>query len=147
MRGQWDTVSVVMCWSDVSTAIIYYVDLCIPDMFVNHVALSFSPFITYRSIGSVPVCRRILTRALPSWMINQYQQWSWQLYEYHVLFSDAWLFLVAVKHNRSWWTIMADGGIGIRFRYFSMILFQTIMVFGEWVNLLQFKTRPVGSGT
>ena len=108
-------------------------------MFVNHVAFSFSQFITYRSLGSVSVCMHLLTRALPSCMINLYQQWNWQLYEYRVLFSDAWLFLVAIKDNRSWWTIMADGEIGIRFRYFAMILFQTIMVFGDWVNLLQFK--------
>ena len=32
---------------------------------------------------------------------------------------------------------MADGEIGIRFRYFGIILFQATMVFGEGVNLLQ----------
>ena len=112
-----------MCWSDVSTAIIHYVHLCIQYMLVNHVTFSFSQFITYRSLGSVSVCMHLLTRALPSCMINQYQQWRWQLYEYRVFFSDAWLFLVAIKDNRSWWTIMADGEIGIQFRYFVMILF------------------------
>ena len=106
MRRQGDTVSVVMCWSDVSTAIFTISTYASPDMFVNHVTFSFSQFITYRPLGSV---------------------------------YDAWLLLVAIKYNLTSWTIMADGEIGIRFRYFAMILFQTIMVFGEWVNLLQFK--------
>ncbi len=66
---------------------------------------------------------------------------------FRVLFSDAWLFLIPIKDNRSWWTIMADGEIGIRFRYFAMILFQNIMYsVNEW-TYFNLRTRPVGSGT
>ena len=32
---------------------------------------------------------------------------------------------------------MADGEIGIRFRYFGILLLQAAMVFGEGVNILQ----------
>ena len=137
-----------MCWSDVSTAIILTMSTyASPDMFLNHVTLSFSQFITYRSLGSVSVCIHLLTGAFPSCMINRSQQWSWQLYEYRVLFSDAWLFLVAIKYNHSWWTILADGEIGIRFRCFYMILFRVSWYsVNEWTSFNS-RTRPVGAGT
>ena len=50
---------------------------------------------------------------------------------------NGWLFRAAFKDNSSCWTIMVDGEIGIRFRYFSIILFQAAMLFGEGMNLLE----------
>ncbi len=101
-----DLKSVVVCWRDVSSAIFNMSTYASPDMFVNHIKFSFSQFVIYQSLGSAFVCMRILTGTLPSCLINLSQQWSWQLYEWCVIFSDAWLFLVAIKDNRSCWRML-----------------------------------------
>ena len=60
--------------------------------------------------------------------------------------TDAWLFLVYIKDNRTWWIIMADGEIGIRFHYLPWSC-STLSWYSEneW-TFFNSRTRPVGSG-
>ena len=113
-----------MCLSDVSTAIF---TMSSPDMFVNHVTFLFSQFITYRSLGSVSLDRS------PSLLHDKYVS-SVKLTTVWIFCPLLWCLTLPRSHQRKPYLMNHNGGW-----YFVMILFQTIMVFGEWVNLLQFK--------